>query len=52
MPCLREELLKIKKIIINPVLETIAEITEELRALANAGSVIISLQSEEPVRAD
>ena len=34
------------------MIETIAKITEELRAPANAGSAIISLLSEEPVRAD
>jgi hypothetical protein len=30
----------------------IVEINEECRALANPGLVIISLQSEEPARAD
>lgn len=32
--------------------ETIVEINEELRALANPQFVIVSLQSEEPARAD
>lgn len=34
------------------MIETIVEINEELRSLANPGFVIVSLQSEEPRRAD
>lgn len=34
------------------MIETIVEINEELRTLANPGFVIVSLQSEEPGRAD